>query len=161
MSLEQYIAGLAEQYQGEVIGEVAQNCLLKQFRNPRQQYVMGTALQLETETKARLRPAATALGIDIVEAEESREMGLALAEMVKHMDWQEAMSFLAEAVLPYVEKYRQIAENAPPDLQDLAQSMVEHEHLLQQLYEQEATQTGDDALEEINRLLTFPLPKPG
>ena len=50
MSLEKYKVGLSEQYQGEVIGEVAINCLLARFHSPRQQYLLGTVLQLETET---------------------------------------------------------------------------------------------------------------
>jgi hypothetical protein len=75
MSLKKFKVGLSELYQGEVIGEVILNCLLVQFRSPRQQYLLGSVLQLETETKARLRPTAAILGIDLVESEESRKMG--------------------------------------------------------------------------------------
>ena len=67
MSLEEYKLGLSEQYQGEVIGEVAVNSLLQQFRNPREQYLLATVFQFETETKARLRPVVAELGIDVIE----------------------------------------------------------------------------------------------
>ncbi len=160
MSLEKYKAGLSQQYQGEVTGEVAQNALIKKFDTPWQKYLMGTALQLETETKARLRPIVAALGIDIVESEESREMGLALAALVEDLDWQGTMQLLAEALLPYVDKYQEIADAAPPEYRELAESMVKHERLLQQLYEQEANGSSDTALDAIIEELLFPLPRP-
>lgn len=160
MSLEKYKEGLSQQYQGEVTGEVAQNALIRKFSTPWQKYLMGTALQLETETKARLRPIVAALGIDIVELEESREMGMVLAGLVKDLDWRETMQLLADALLPYVDKYQEIADNAPPEYKELAASMVQHERLLQQLYEQEANESGDSALDAIVKELIFPLPRP-
>ena len=160
MSLEEYKLGLSEQYQGEVIGEVALNCMLPKFRSPRQQYLLGTVLQLETETKARLRPVLAQLGIDIVEAEESRKTGLEFGGMVEGLDWKSSMEVLAKALIPYVKKYQEIAAIAPPDYKELAESMVVHERSIQQLWELEAQGSGDRAVDEINKQLLFPLPKP-
>ena len=158
MSLDQYKIGLSEQYQGEVTGEVALNCLLMKFRSPREQYVLGTVLQLETETKARLRPFLARLGIDITESEESRQMGLALAEMVEELDWAGSMALLAQALIPYVEKYQEIAELAPPEYKEVAELMAVHERSLQELWEEESREPSQQALDEIVRQLRDPLP---
>ena len=160
MSLEAYKIGLSEQYQGEVIGEVAINCLLQRFDSPWQQYLLGTALQLETETKARLRPVVAQLDISIIESEESREAGMALSNVIAGMDWQAAMRLLAQAIEPYVEKYHAIAQSAPPDFRELADSMFEHERLICRLWEYEARGEGESVVEEIASQLAFPLPKP-
>ena len=160
MSLEEFKAGLSEQYQGEVIGEVAMNCLLKKFHSPREQYLLGTVLQLETETKARLRPVVAHLGIDIIESEESQKMGLALAAAVDNLDWKGSMQLLSQALIPYVGRYQEIADLAPEEYKAIADSMVDHERLIQQLYEREATEPDDQAIDDINRQLLFPLPRP-
>lgn len=160
MSLAEYKVGLSEQYQGEVTGEVAINCLLPKFRSPRQQYLLGTVLQLETETKARLRPVAAELGIDIIESEDSRKAGFAFRDMVEGLDWQSSMSVFAEALVSYVSRYQEIQDIAPPEYKELAELMVVHERSIQQLWEREALGEGDSAIGEINRQLLFPLPNP-
>jgi hypothetical protein len=160
MSLEKYKAGLSEQYQGEVIGEVAINLLLSKFRGPREQYLLGTALQLETETKARLRPFVAALGIEIIESEESRQAGAGLGAALEGLDWRSSMKLLAEALIPYVDKYQEISDIAPPEYREIAELMVSHEKSIQQLWEQEALGDSTSALEEIRKQLLFPLPDP-
>lgn len=161
MSLEDYKAGLSEQYQGEVTGEVAMNCLLSKFRSPWQQYLLGTALQLETETKARLRPILIQLGIDIRESEDSREAGVGLGQLVETLDWRGSMELLAQALGPYVSRYQEIAEIAPPQYKEIAEVMVEHERSIQQLFAQEALGTAQSAIEDVNKQLISPLPIPG
>ena len=160
MSIEEYKAGLSEQYQGEVIGEVAINCLLQRFDSPWQQYLLGTALQLETETKARLRPVVAQLDISIIESDASRDAGMALSNMITELDWQGSMNLLAQVIEPYVEKYQAIAQSAPPEFSELADSMVEHERLICRLWEYEARGEGESVVEEIAQQLAFPLPKP-
>jgi hypothetical protein len=161
MSLEEYKVGLSEQYQGEVIGEAAINSLLPRFRSPREQYFLGTVLQLETETKARLRPIVAELGIDILESEESRIAGLAFREMAEGLDWQSSMEVFAEAMIPYVNRYQEILDSAPPEYREIAELMVVHERSIQQLWEREARGEGDSAIDDINKQLQFPLPSPG
>ena len=161
MSLEEYKVGLSEQYQGEVIGEAAINSLLPRFRSPREQYFLGTVLQLETETKARLRPIVAELGIDIIESEESRKAGFAFAGMAERLDWQSTMQVFAEALVPYVARYREILDSAPPEYREIAELMAVHERSIQQLWEREARGDGDGAIDDINKQLLFPLPSPG
>ena len=74
MSLVEFKKGLSEEYQGEVIGEVFFGGLLERFDSPEHRYKLATLLQLETETKARLRPAALELGVELAEFDESRKL---------------------------------------------------------------------------------------
>ena len=158
MSLDEFKAGISDQYQGEVTGEVAINCLLTKFRSPWQQYLLGTALQLETETKARLRPVLVELGVDIRETDEARQAGLALGEIVEALDWKPAMEMLSQAMKPYVDKYQEIADIAPPECREIAELMVEHERSIQQLFEQAALGAAQSEIDAVNKQLISPLP---
>ena len=57
--------GLNELYQGEVIGEVIFDRMLSFYKEPEIYYKIAVMLQLETETKARLRPTLMQLNMDI------------------------------------------------------------------------------------------------
>ena len=160
MSLEEYRAALEEQYQGEVTGEVSVCQLLKQFASPRQQYLLGSMLQLETETKARLRPAAVKLGINLIESDAARSDGEALADLVKGLDWQASMRALEGALADFTSRYREIASIAPPEFKELADSMVTHEESLLNLSRSEASGEIDDSIEAVVDQLVFPLPTP-
>jgi uncharacterized protein (UPF0254 family) len=115
---------------------------------------------LETETKARLRPFVAELGIDVIESEESRKAGFAFRDMIQELDWQSSMKVFAEALIPYVTRYQEILNIAPPEYKELAELMVVHEQSIQQLWELEARGEGDSVIDEINKQLLFPLPSP-
>ena len=148
---------LLEMYQGEVIGEVLFNAMLDMYPDPDHQYKSATMLQLETETKARLRPALTELGANLTELEASRDAGYGFVDAIKGKDWREAMQILCDGVTPYVERYREIAANAPEQYREIAQSMVDHEESLQQFAGEEAQGSGDQGLQRIISQLQYPL----
>ena len=75
MSTESFKTHLQELYQGEIIGEVAFDALLAEFDEPSLRHKIVTVLQLETEPKARLRPALMQLGLDVAEDKASRTAG--------------------------------------------------------------------------------------
>jgi hypothetical protein len=51
-----YPACIRDLYESEIFGEAVFLALVEIARDPREKYQLGTLLQLETETKARLRP---------------------------------------------------------------------------------------------------------
>jgi len=158
MSTNNEFAGqLKEMYQGEIIGEVLFNLMLKQFPEPEQRLKSAVMLQLETETKARLRPAMIALGVDIYEDEPSRQGGVDFAAALHGKDWQEAMAVLRDGITPYVNRYREVADAAPDAYKDLARSMVEHEESLYEFVKAEAAGDGEAALRRIEKQLKFSL----
>jgi hypothetical protein len=159
VSTDEYRKALEEQYQGEVAGEVSVCRMLQSFESPRQRYVLGSILQLETETKARLRPSVAKLGISLVESEAARADGEGLAHLVNGLSWQDAMRALAEALEGFVNRYREIAQLAPPEFKDLADSMVIHEESLLNLARCEAVGIDDGSLDALVDQLVFPLPE--
>ena len=88
MSLNEFKIGLVEMYQGEVIGEVLLSRMLERFDSAEQLYKLGTMLQLETETKARLRPAVMQLGLGLVELDDSRDKGNEFYRTFEGMNWE-------------------------------------------------------------------------
>ena len=56
MSSVDYPACIRELYESEIFGEAAALAWVEVARNDRDRHHLGTLLQLETETKARLRP---------------------------------------------------------------------------------------------------------
>ena len=148
---------LLEMYQGEIIGEVLFNIMLRQYPDADHQFKSATMLQLETETKARLRPTLVALGVDLTEEEASRDVGQQFAATIAGKDWTSAMTVLQDSITPYVNRYREIAESAPSQFKEIALSMVEHESSLHAFLGAEAAGDGDEALRRIEKQLTYPL----
>lgn len=157
MSTDPFEVGLQELYQGEIIGEVVFDALLAEFDEPSQHYKLATVLQLETETKARLRPAMMELGLNVAEDDESRVAGKHLATLVKGMEWKDAMAVLRDAVEPYLARYQTIADNAPTDYQALAQSMVVHEVSVYDFLAMESAGKTENSLNSIIEQLASPL----
>ena len=136
-------------YQGEIFGEVLLDKMLGFFKDPHEKYKIAVMLQLETETKARLRPTLMQLGIDVAESEESRRMGLETAAGLEGKNWSDTMSSLGELVEPYIDRYQHIAAEAPTEFRSLAELMVKHEQLLFDFLQCEATGNGSHALDRI------------
>ena len=127
MNIEAFKQGLVELYQGEILGEALFDQMLPYFEEPDRRYKISVMLQLETETKARLRPAMVLLGLDLSEQKAFRKMGLDMATGMKGLSWEETMVTIRDVVKPVVERYREIASYAPPEHRDLGESMVIHE----------------------------------
>ena len=157
MSLVEFKKGLSEEYQGEVIGEVFFGGLLERFDSPEHRYKLATLLQLETETKARLRPAALELGVELAEFDESRKLGHDFIKSCDGMDWKAMMTHLATVVEPYVKRYSDIAEIAPPEYKEVADSMVVHERSIQTFARREASGETEHSLDDVIKQLKFPL----
>ncbi len=157
MSLAEFKKGLSEEYQGEVIGEVLFSGLLEHFDSPQHCYKLATLLQLETETKARLRPTALELGVELAELEKSRRMGRDFLKSCEGMDWKGLIIFLETAVEPYVKRYREIAEIAPPEYKEVADSMVVHEASIRTFARLETSGDTGHSLDAVIQQLKFPL----
>jgi hypothetical protein len=145
--------GLAELYQGEILGEVLFDQMLSYFQDQDKQYKLSVMLQLETETKARLRPAMVLLGIDLREQKEFRKNGLDMASSMKGKSWESAMTIIRDAVKPAVERYKEIVSCAPPEYLKLAESMVIHEQSLYDFAELELAGEGKKSISVINSRL--------
>ena len=157
MSWEEFKIGLSEQYQGELVGEVFFSELTKRFESPQHKYRLATLLQLETETAARLRPTALELGVELHYVDKYRNMGKEFLNGCEKMNWKQLMTYLETAVGPFVKRYTEIAETAPPEYKDLADSMVAHEKAIQTFARLEVSGDSEHSLDEVVKQLKFPL----
>jgi hypothetical protein len=157
MPLDEFRKGFSEMYQGELVGEAFFSELTRRFEDPEHRYKLATLLQLETETAARLRPAALELGLDLYYLEEYRRMCEDFLKGCEGMDWGQFMVFFKEAVGPFVQRYAEIAETAPPEYRDLAESMVTHERAIETFAHLERSGDSEGALDDVIQQLDFPL----
>jgi hypothetical protein len=152
--------GLVELFDGEILGEVFFDKMLSQFDQPHQQYKLATMLQLETETKARLRCLMFSLGLDLRESQAAREQALELAASFEGVSWEQFLSSLNEILQPFVARYTELAEQAPAEHAQTYHSMVAHEQSLLTFTELELEGKLEQSLDAVISQLIYPLPRP-
>jgi hypothetical protein len=156
-----FMKGVSELYQGEALGEVVFGGLLKTAENDEQRYKLGTMLQLETETKARLRPLAFRHGLDLAEDPAFRAEGMSVVEGLSRMSWQQKMQSVHDVLRDrYIPRYKEITAIAPAEDREIAESMVEHETALFEMARRELSGMSDRSAEPVVALLKYPLPRP-
>ena len=144
---------LRELYDGELLGEAFFEILIQTYPDQKQKLI--TALQLETETKARLRPFLVKAGIPLNDIGEARNSGYELATAFQGLTWESAMQQLVEVLKPAVDRYQEILTSAPAEYRDLADSMLIHEESLLKFAMLELEPAGEDSLLAINEQLVF------
>ncbi len=156
MTSNDFSNALRELYDGELLGEAFFECMLGQFHNSEQSRKLTIALQLETETKARLRPFVVAAGLELNDDGEARNTGRKLASGFAEKSWREVMAGLLEILEPAVQRYQEILDNSPYEFRELADSMLIHEKALLSFVEAEleGKPNSTDAMSDqlVNRL---------
>jgi hypothetical protein len=158
MTTAQYPGCIQELYQSEVTGEAGFLALVALSRNEFDKYHLATVLQLETETKARLRPLMLKYGLPLEEqADPAQTAGFVAA--YQENSWHEFLASLRPLVDSVVARFEEIAEAGSPEDQDVLQSMVTHEQSFVIWIERELAGQSD-SLGAVIEQLQFPLPVP-
>jgi hypothetical protein len=160
MTTDEFKACLVTYYQTEVFGEAFFESLIKKFEEPDHRYKIGCLLQLETETKARLRPTMLELGASVEEEEQSRQTGREIADSISSGNWQEFIAALNEAGEPLLQRQREVAASAPAIFRELAESMLIHGESFQHFTDREAAGDAAHSIDKVVEQLKFPLPAP-
>jgi hypothetical protein len=156
MSALEYPACINELYQSEVLGEKAFLALIAVAKNERERYHFGTFLQLESETKVRLRPFLHKYKMGFVESEEGSEQVAGFVAAYQENGWLEFLVGLKPLVEHYVARFQEIADAGPVEDQGVLQSMVTHEESFVHWIEREVA--GEEgALDLAISQLQFPL----
>jgi len=134
--------------------------MLTKFEDPDHLYKVGSILQLETETKARLRPAILELGGSVEELERSREAGRNRAASISVGNWEEFVALLNKVGQPLTNRQREVSEIAPPPYRELALSMKVHGESIQNFTERELAGERAHSIDEVVAQLKFPLQRP-
>src|SRR5262249_20481334 len=107
MDRAEYLKGINDYlYQGEVLGEAFFHAYLKQETDPQRRFKWATLMQLECETKARLRPFLSRLGLSLEEAD-TREQLAEFVASYHSKTWRQHMEALMEATEFYLAKFRE------------------------------------------------------
>ena len=156
MSDLDYPECIRELYESEIIGEEISLALLKEAKSERDAYHIGTLLQLETETKARLRPFLFEHGISLDEGADASGL-MELISAYKSMTWQEFAGFLKEPVQGFLSRFEEIAAAAPPEDRPIVESMVDHEAAILEWVTIESESPSEDSLHAMISQLQYPL----
>jgi hypothetical protein len=156
-----HLAALQEFYQGEILGEAMFDAMLRSAGDEAERYKIALMLQLETETKARLRPVLAAHGLPLQEDAQMRPRGEQFARDLIGADWHEKMRALALSIgETWLPRYRELTAALPPSLRATGESMVAHEQALLEMARRELGGELDRSDEPVRDLLAHPLPRP-
>ena len=156
-----HLAALEEFYQGEILGEAMFDAMLKSARTEVERYKIALMLQLETETKARLRPHLAAQGLPLQEDPQMRPRGEQAARELERSTWSEKMSALAQSLSQiWLPRYRELTATLPAPLRAVGESMVAHERALLEMAQREIAGDSQRSDEPVRVLLVHPLPRP-
>jgi len=147
-----------ELYRSEIFGERITLVLLEYAQDPVQHYKLATLLQLETETKARLRPFLMRLGLSLSEDDVSAELA-ETTQAIAHGSWREVMAGMRESVTGYVARFEEIERLGPEEDREMLHSMVVHERSILTFAERELA-GAPGSLDDIIVQLCYPLPCP-
>jgi hypothetical protein len=159
MSDADYPGCINELYQSEVLGEAAFLALMKAARSERDRYQFGTFLQLETETKARLRPFLLKHGLELDESQGGAEAVAGFVALYQEHDWSGFLTQLRPVIDQFLGRFREIAAMGPEEDKAILDSMVLHEESFVHWIEKElAGESGglDAALSQIENPLPVP-----
>ena len=159
MSDLDYPACISELYQSEVLGEAAFLALIKVAKNKREKYHFGTLLQLETETKARLRPFLFRHGLALDESQGDGEVVSGFLALYQDNDWIDFLAQLKPMIDQFVTRFREIAEAGPPGDKAILESMIRHEESYVHWIQKE-TAGEEGALDVALSQIQYPLSAP-
>ena len=152
---EAYRAGLQTLYDGEVMGERLLLALHAAARSPREADHFAAILQLETETKARLRPLLLKYGMSLAETADLGGIPGRLATYASD-SWRDYTAATARRLTAVLRIYEHIAALGPPEDQPILQAVVRHEAALIDWARAEAEGETDQSLAAIVDLLCYP-----
>jgi len=157
MTTAEYPDCLRELIESEIFGEAVSLALLEVAKNDRDRYHFATLLQLETETKARLRPMLYKHGVSL-----SEEVPLEQVEEVVQGylagTWQEFAAANKAVVEVFLSRFYEIAAAGPEEDRDMLESMIRHETAILRWFDMEARGDPEGSLDDIIAELQYPLP---
>jgi len=156
-----HLDALQEFYQGEILGEAMFDSMLRSARDDSERYKIALMLQLETETKARLRPHLAAQGLPLQEDPQMRPRGERFARELQDATWNDKMRALEQSIgQTWLPRYRELTAALPPPLRAIGESMIAHEQALLEMARRELDGDSHRSDEPVRELLVHPLPRP-
>jgi hypothetical protein len=157
MDRAEYLKGVNEYlYQGEVLGEFFFHAYLAQETDPERRFKWATLMQLESETKTRLRPFLSRLGLSVVEVDPRQQLGEYVASY-HSKTWRQHMAELKDFTEDYLKKFRELDSAAPESERKVTHSMIPHEEAIRNFAMLELAGDAAGSLNDVIAQLNYPL----
>ena len=148
-----------ELYESEVLGEAVFVALYNAAKSDEHKYKFGTMAQLESETKARLRPLLAKHAFKFIE-QVNADLVAQIAQSYGSISWKQFMEEQHEIVVTFVKRFEEIERIAPAEDMSVVRSMVLHERAILRFIELEASGKSAGSINDVVAQLHFPLPNP-
>ena len=143
-------------YRGEIAGEALFSRLLERQDDGPTRHVLACMLQLETETKLRLRQLLSRLGLPLAEQAADQQAGRQWADALRAQHGAAWPAAFALQVADYALRYDALRDQAHPADGGALDYLAAHEHALQRALEALAGQAALDAADVVCALLHYP-----
>lgn len=160
MGTAEYPQCVRELLESEILGEAALLALYGVAKNPTEKYQFGTFLQLETETKACLRPLLYKYQISFQE-EVNQEQVDGFVALYLENSWPDFLGALRNVVVQFLSRFEEIVTAGPQEDRALLQAMVVHESAFLHWIDKELSGDKESSLDAVLEQLNNPLPKLG
>ena len=156
MTDTKYPECLRELIESEIFGEAVSLALLEVAKNKRERYQLASLLQLETETKARLRPLLYKYNVSL-----SENMSLDHIKGIVYGYINTSWETFAKANIAIVEgfltRFIEIAAVGPDEDREILESMIRHETAILQWFDMESRGEKEGSLDGILAELQYPI----
>ena len=152
-----YPDSIRELYESEIFGEAWALALIKVAKNDRDRSHFDTLLQLETETKARLRPLLYKYNMTLLEDMDLSEVDDAVADYQNATSFAEFATVTKPTVEAFLVRFQQIDSVAPPEDKAVTQSMIQHETAILTWLDLESAGPNEASLDAMIAELQYPL----
>ena len=150
---------IKELYESEVLGEAVFVALYNVATSDEHKYKFGTMAQLESETKARLRPFLAKHGINFLENVDGA-LVTQIAQEYHTSSWKTFMEGQQKIVASFVRRFEEIESITPAEDLNVVHSMLIHERAILRFVDLEASGKRVGSINDVVAQLHFPLPNP-
>ncbi len=157
MSTINYPACLRDLIESEIFGEAVSLALLEVAKSDRDRYHFATLLQLETETKARLRPLLYKHGVPLFEQTPVEQVD-EIVQGYLSSSWEDFAAANREVVQNFLGRFEEIAAAGPEEDREMLLSMVRHESAILRWFEMESRGETEGSLDAIIDEIQYPIP---
>ena len=156
MTDTEYPGCLRELIESEIFGEAVSLALLEVAKNERERYHLASLLQLETETKARLRPLLYKYNVSLSE-NMSLEHIKGIVYGYINTSWETFAKANIAIVEGFLSRFKEIAAVGPDEDREILESMIRHETAILRWFDMESRGEKEGSLDSILAELQYPI----
>ena len=152
----EYPKCLRELIESEIFGEAVSLALLEVAKNERDRYHLATLLQLETETKARLRPLLYKYKLSLSETMPLKHIE-AIVQGYINGTWEGFAKANIAIVEGFLTRFTEIAAVGPDEDREILESMIQHENAILRWFSMESRGEREGSLDDILAEIQYPV----